>query len=220
MQNIHIFSDCRKLFTFIAQHECENESNEPKSLKFAQDYIRDQLSSLAGSKHLDIDSLLWDQRENDWQSEIHYVAVYIADRRYALAFSQMELTIDQGTTTWERIILDKIQWFINDYIPTKQPQRYQHLDAGKSWIENQLTKHLQRMGKPSKVSINTEDWKNPDELRSARSSEKNNISLDITVEGHEISLYFTASEVENCIESKDIQDKISRYLEAKLIYMK
>ena len=219
-KDIHISKDFPTVFDFISLSAYDNEPDKQDSLKSAQNYISDQLSKLAASKLIHIDDLVWDQRENDWQSEVHYLAVYIADERYALAFSQMELTFDQGTEIWERMILDKIKWFLLDYIPTKQPQRYRHLEAGKSWIETQLIKLSGRVKETGKASIKLEEWKNPDELRLARSSDQNQVSLDISLAGQEISLFFTASDVENCMNSKDIRDKLHRYLEAKLIYTK
>jgi hypothetical protein len=219
-KDIHVFRDFQKVFDFISQYAFDKEPEKKNSLESAQNYISDQLSRLAASKLVHIDDLVWDQRENDWQSEVHYLAVYITDVRYALAFSQMELTIDQGTKIWERMIRDKLQWFLLEYIPTKQPQRYQHLDAGKAWIEAQLIKLSESMGGKRNISIKIENWQNPDDLQLARSSELKKVSLTIVIAGREESLLFTAHEVQECVKSKDIQDKISRYLEAKLIYTK
>jgi hypothetical protein len=53
----------------------------------------------------------WNERTNDWEANIHYLALYIGEERFALPFSLEELVLDQGSEKWERMILNKINGF-------------------------------------------------------------------------------------------------------------
>jgi hypothetical protein len=186
-------------------------------IKLAQQFIQDQLLSLSEHANIKIDDLVWNQRVNDWQAEIQYLAVYVRDKRFTLPYSNIELLHDQDTENWKRMIIDKLNWFLTEDILKERPNRYQYLKAGKLWVEDQLRVIEKKINKYREVSIKASEWRNPDQWRYDRLLKHNIVGFTIWAGDRKIELIFPEEDLKNCAKSRDMQDKISKYLEAKLI---
>jgi hypothetical protein len=219
---IQLFQNHKQAFLWLKK-QTNNEKGLPNtlvdstiltSLKVAQQYITDQLLIL--SKHMDIkiDDLAWDQRVNDWKAEIHFIAVYIAGKRFALPFNEIELTHDQGTENWKKMIRDKVNWFLTEELRLRKYNRYGQLDTGKFWIEDQLKKISGYNNKPIQIV----EWRNPDEWRYDIPLRKGAVGLTVKIAGKQLLLMFTVSDIEACEKSPDVQSKLRKYMEAKIVF--
>lgn len=183
-------------------------------IKLSQQFIKDQLLRLSDQMNIKIDDLAWDQRVNDWKAEIHFLAAHIAGKRFSLPFNEIELTQDRGTENWKRIIIDKLNWFLTEDITVRKYNKYKHLDTGKSWIETKLRKILGSKNMPMQIV----EWRNPDEWRYDIPLRKGAVGLTLKIGGKQVLLVFTSSDLKACEKSSDIQNKLLKYIEAKLIF--
>ena len=206
----------KQTYDGIPQEVKTENSRKQTPIEHAQQFIQDQLLSLSKQVNIKIDELVWDQRVNDWQAEIHFLAIYIAGKRFALAFNEVELIQNQDTEDWKRMIVDKINWFLTEEITVTKPQKYKYLDSGKSWIEAELTKILETRKKPLQIV----EWRNPDEWRYDIPLGKGSVGLTINTGAKQILLMFTSSDLKACEKSPHVQSKLMKYVEAKFIFEK
>lgn len=219
---IQLFKDHRQAFLWLDKKTNYEkglpnklvDSTRHTTLRVAQKYITDRLLSLLEQMDLKIDDLAWDQRVNDWKAEIHFLAVSIAGKRFALPFNEIELTQDQGTENWKKIIDDKVNWFLTEELTLRKYNRYRQLDTGKSWIEAQLRK----ISGPIKKTIQIVEWRNPDEWRYDIPLSKGAVGLTVKISGKQLLLMFTLSDIQACENSPDVQSKLLKYIEAKFVF--
>jgi hypothetical protein len=83
----------------------------------AQYFITHQLQTLSDNLFTQFG---WNQRRGDWGADLYHLAAYIGTRRWVLSFTFEELMEDHGSPEWERMLSDKIIWFI-DQVSSENP---------------------------------------------------------------------------------------------------
>jgi hypothetical protein len=88
----------------------------------AQYFITHQLQKLSDNSFT---GFAWNQRKSDWGADVYHLAAYVGTRRLTLSFSSEELLADHGSPVWERVLVDKVLWFIDESrgLTTATPDR-------------------------------------------------------------------------------------------------